>query len=365
MRLCHFPAERTSLTPFTLSTSSSAQLAGLDASYNIDTQSSFTFRQCVDGEILVDNQCLECPLGSYSFHYDPLHPTTQCTDCPPFTDSCYGTTILALPGYWRISKYSIVLIECPYGKVACHGGGIGIPLPTVTSQSDVPQIFRFVSPVASSAHGFGPTKAPTGPVDTSGDSPEGCALGYEGPLCAVCSEKYYFSSTSSTCVACAGQGQGQLAAMILIPLVILILVVYFTFTTFLAKAVTKDDLVDGMTGTKSMNAFISGDVMEMATFSYRAAVEQQKNKDEKENKEKQKDSDGWEDNKKSKSELMREWLSKTVIIMTPKLKIMLTVFQIVSSFPFALDIQFSQVSTKLFHAFRCAEQPCLEYCSIV
>jgi hypothetical protein len=350
----------TALNPTPLSPSPSAQLAGLDIAYNIETQSSFVFRQCVDGEILVDNQCLVCPLGSYSFHYDPLHPTTQCTDCPPFTDSCYGTTILALPGYWRISKYSIVMTECPYGKAACHGGGIGIPLPSVKTPSDVLQIVKFIFPAALPSRGSSPTKAPTGPVDTSGDSPEGCALGYEGPLCAICSETYYFSSTSSTCIACEGQGPGQLAAMILIPLIILVLVVYFTFTTFLAKEVTKDDLVDGMTGTKSMNAFMGGDIMEMATFSYRAAVEQQKNKEDNEDKEKDKEGDGWEEKHKTKSELIREWLATTMIIMTPKLKIMLTVFQIVSSFPFALDIQFSAASTKLFHAFRCVE----EYCAV-
>jgi hypothetical protein len=147
--------------------------------------------------------------------------------------------------------------------------------------------------------------------------------------------------------------------MILIPLVILILVVYFTFTTFLAKEVTTDDLVDRMTGTKSMNTFMGGDIMEKATFSYRAAVEQQKSKEDNEDKEKEKESDGWEDKRKTKSKLMREWLAKTVIILTPKLKIMLTLFQIVSSFPFALDIQFSAASTKLFHAFRCVQQCCV------
>ena len=309
-----------------------AQLQGLDATYNVEVQSTFVFRQCVDGEILVENQCLVCPSGSYSFHYDPLHPTTKCTDCPPFSYDCFGSTILVSPGYWRINKYSIMMSECPHGKAACHGGIRG-------TSSDAKAIASYVSSNAGS-----PTTSPIMSVVTIDDSPEGCARGYEGPLCAVCSEKFYYASTSSTCIACEGDGQGQLAALILIPLVILIVVVYFTFTTFLAKAVDKSSLVYGMMGTRPMDNLIEGHVVEVAAVTCRATADQQKDKESNDN-------GAWE-RKPSAKENFQEWLSRAMIVMTPKLKIMLTVFQIVSSLPFALDIQFTELSTKLFHAFR-------------
>ena len=66
-------------------------------------------------------------------------------------------------------------------------------------------------------------------------SPEGCELGYEGPLCAVCSNAYYFSATTTTCKSCEGAGRGQLAILILVPLVMIITLVSFTFATFLMK----------------------------------------------------------------------------------------------------------------------------------
>ena len=304
------------------------------------------FRQCVDGEILVDNQCLVCPSGSYSFHFDsdPLHPTTQCSDCPLFTDGCYGTTILASPGYWRIHKYSVVMIKCPYGRAACHGGGIGVPL---VSQAPVvaKEISSLLSIISRNDSAPSPTSAES--VDTTGDSPEGCARGYEGPLCAVCSEKYYFASTTSTCIACEGNGQGQLAAMILIPLVILALTVYFTFTTFLAKPVAKSEVANSMVGTKPMGDILEGHVMEMAAVTFKAVANQQKshvNDDD--------INDGAWERQQSVTERVKERLAKVMIVMTPKLKIMLTVFQIVSSLSFALDIQYTSTSTKVFHAFR-------------
>jgi hypothetical protein len=289
------------------------------------------FRQCVDGEILVENQCLVCPSGSYSFHYDPLHPATKCTDCPPFTDDCYGSTIVVSPGYWRINKYSLEMSECPYGKAACHGGKMGT---SFDEKAIVPSNFSSATAVA-----------PTGSVNITRYSTNGCARGYEGPLCAICSEKYYFASTTSTCIACDGNGQGQLAALILIPLVILILVVYFTFATFLAKTNTKSSIVNGLIGTKPMDAFMRGDVVEMTAVTFMAANTRQ-------NTERNITGDGGWERKLSAKEIFRDWLARAVTVMTPKIKIMLTVFQIVSSLPFALNIQFTALSTKLFHAFR-------------
>jgi predicted outer membrane repeat protein len=275
-----------------------AQLHGFDSTYNIDLKHTFKFRQCVDGESLVDNQCQECNYGHYSFHYNPLQPTKECTACPPNTDACYGTTILTSPGYWRINKYSLVMSKCPF-KSACHGGGFGVSLTAATPVTGLIRTDTFYAPT----------------ILATIDSPEGCARGHEGPLCAVCSDDHYFSSTSSTCIACQGNGQGQLAAMILVPLVLLIVAVYFTFTTFLAKPDIESPAIDDMDAPQTDDEKVWG-------------------------------------RKTTKMKAIKEWVAGRVILFGPKIKIMLTVFQIISSFSDVLELQFTPRSTSLFRAYR-------------
>ena len=48
-----------------------AQPSGFDPSHYVSTTLNLVFRQCLDGEILVNNACQACPLGSYSFKYSP------------------------------------------------------------------------------------------------------------------------------------------------------------------------------------------------------------------------------------------------------------------------------------------------------
>jgi hypothetical protein len=287
-----------------------AQLLGLDASYNIEVESTFVFRPCVDGEILVDNQCRECPPGSYSFRYDPLHPTTQYTVCPAFTD-CQGSNILVSPGYWRFSNTSTEMSKCPFGKAACHGG---------SGEKSAKALGLSVFSYAAT-----PTIAPAGSANTTDDSPEGCARGYEGPLCAVCSEKYYFASTTSKCIACEGNGQGQLAAMILISLVV---VVYFTFTTFLVTTITMNDIVDGFMETATLDILLEGERAGIAAVTFTGVAKQH------ENRERDGAQHGAWDRSRSANETSLEWLARVVMVVAPKVKTMLTAFQIVSSLPF-------------------------------
>ena len=48
-----------------------AQPSGFDPSHYVSTTLTLVFRQCRDGEVLVNNACQACPSGSYSFQYDP------------------------------------------------------------------------------------------------------------------------------------------------------------------------------------------------------------------------------------------------------------------------------------------------------
>ena len=281
------------------------------------------FRQCVDGEILVGNQCEVCPSGSYSLHYDPLQLTNTCAVCPTFTDGCYGATIIASPGYWRIDKRSVIMTLCPYGKAACRGGSMqavsGLstaPSEASKSSSNSPSSLFMSSSLSGSASDTSHADGGSSSSSKGEVSPEGCELGYEGPLCAVCSNAYYFSATTTTCKSCEGAGRGQLAILILVPLVMIITLVSFTFATFLMKP---------SSAMPSNDDAPLGNPLEA-------------------------DFDVWA--RRNSGDIVREWMDKLEAILTPKLKIMTTVFQIVSNLPLVINIQFSALSTKLFHAFR-------------
>ena len=58
-----------------------AQTSGLDSSHFVTSTFTLVFRQCRDGEVLVNNVCQACPLGSYSLQYSP----TGSLCCTPYT----------------------------------------------------------------------------------------------------------------------------------------------------------------------------------------------------------------------------------------------------------------------------------------
>jgi hypothetical protein len=140
-----------------------AQQASSPGYSSVVAKVTMVFRECRDGEVLVNNQCEECPSGSYSLHYDPM---ATCISCPPNTDDCSGNSISVSSGYWRLSPYSTVMLECPMPD-ACVGGD-GSNGDSTGSGSR-----RFLE-------------------SSSFDSL--CAAGYTGPLCAVCSHGYYLDT---------------------------------------------------------------------------------------------------------------------------------------------------------------------------
>ena len=160
------------------------------------------FRECIDGEIFELNECVACKPGSYSLRYDPDEKV--CTPCPLNTDDCFGDKMMVTPGYWRLSPDTIDMLPCPYGDNACIGGDIdgnaSSEVTTITTQRMLQQATIFNS---------------------------GCAVGYEGVLCATCSDGYYLSSAARQCFSCEGQGERQLAILIAIPLIIIIVVIIF------------------------------------------------------------------------------------------------------------------------------------------
>jgi hypothetical protein len=106
--------------------------------------------------------------------------------------------------------------------------------------------------------------------------------------------------------------------MILVAMTLLLVVVFLSFSSFIAHNISTDGFTNGF-----MNAL---DLPEVASETPKVIKEKEKG--------------------------LKAWTSKLVGIMTPKVKIMLTVYQIISNLPFALDIQYTEVAAKLFYAFR-------------
>jgi hypothetical protein len=200
-----------------------AQLSGFNRTYDMFFSVAVSFRQCVDGEVLVKNQCVQCPDGKYSFKYSP---TATCTPCPPNTVGCAGGKIKAAAGYWRASKTSTVMLECPYPK-GCKGGD-GTANATAVSHRRLTDIQAAVAVNL-------PSVAPTVPRTGLSDAAAGCADGHTGPLCAVCLTGFYFDTGTSQCQSCRGQGAAQLAILIVVPLVVLLLLTYIMLFSSLAS----------------------------------------------------------------------------------------------------------------------------------
>ena len=133
-----------------------------------------TFRTCDIGEEIIDGKCTRCPVGLYSFGQ---FPDAICLECPKDAVRCEGSVIEVKPGYWRPTVMTASIYECPY-ESACVGG-------------------------------------------SSNDT---CASGYEGPLCAVCSDNYYFSSNDNECLKCSESGL-NVAGIVVISLLAVVLFV--------------------------------------------------------------------------------------------------------------------------------------------
>jgi len=109
--------------------------------------------------------CDQCVPGFFKDH-------GVCTECPEGA-TCDGTTshddLVLNPGFWRITDDSstiVALYACPSGSAACLGG-----------------------------------------ANFSNGGNSYCAVGYTGPVCAVCvPEVYYFNADSGTCEACEPSG---------------------------------------------------------------------------------------------------------------------------------------------------------------
>jgi hypothetical protein len=125
----------------------------------VSTTVTLSFRSCQRGEFIKDGRCEVCPRGSYSLEY-PVTDDTSCKDCTQKNGvmDCYSDVIEVSGGYWRRHDTSEAVLDCLGDANGCKGG-----------------------------------------VSTADDL---CDEGYTGALCAVCSDGYY--SSNGECTTCGG-----------------------------------------------------------------------------------------------------------------------------------------------------------------
>jgi predicted outer membrane repeat protein len=174
----------------------------------ISTSVTLHFRNCVRGEYYSAQECIPCELGTYSLSDETtdlsqMNQISVCQSCPPHTISCEAAELVLEKGYWRISVDSDYIQACPFGESACLGG--------------------------------------TAVGDAS------CEVGYEGPLCAVCSSGYGLHPSTKTCVPCSGASSGlNVSDMILFSVIAVLaiwIIFYFTRPEIRSQIKSMDDLV--------------------------------------------------------------------------------------------------------------------------
>lgn len=225
---------------------------------SVSSSMDVSFEGCSVGEYLEGGRCHGCGPGTYLLSYGD---EKKCLEgCPTGALTCERNVIKLRAGWWREKNSTAFLFECPYGETACLGGEkVGAAL---------------------------------------------CREGYEGPLCAVCSEGYYFQSVDSTCQSCP---QSQALNVFSIVLIIVL------GATLMLAAIRNSSVMNLITDFSLLSffAFISRDIIGVDL--------------------------NWE------SEEFQIALERA----TCKSKIYVTLFQILSSFPFVLQLSFPATFSKI------------------
>lgn len=136
------------------------------------------FRTCVAGEVIVNGKCVKCPYSSCSLEANVTESTT-CTECQSITtvESCEGSSLMVRQGNWRRYSETEAVLPCLSDVNGCAGG------------------------------------------NATGDA--SCLIGFEGPLCSLCSEGYFLSE--KTCLPC--QDSDQLGPASILFLVVAVIAV--------------------------------------------------------------------------------------------------------------------------------------------
>ena len=155
------------------------------SSYSLLKNLTILFRQCTQGEQIIDGNCVTCPAGSYNLERDGSGICVPCSGEVGIR-FCEANQLHLQPGYWRRHEDSHKVMECLLGVNSCPGG-----------------------------------------INT-GDA--ACADGYGGPLCASCVEGYYKSQ--GHCLPCDNAGFSVMRILALIAMICLFGVVVFVWSQY-------------------------------------------------------------------------------------------------------------------------------------
>ena len=278
--------------------------------------------------------------------------TAVCTPCPPNTDGCSGGIITVSPGYWRLSPLTTDMLTCPFPNACVGGNGTGAGTSTSTSTGASISANRRLSVAL--------------------DGTSGCAVGYEGPLCGVCSSNHYFDNTQQECKSCDGQGETQMALSITVPMVILLLVLAAFLLTFDFSKMANTELANTLSGADiETNTIVSGpsgmggrlpdvNMGELASQAREALRENEKEGEDGDDQRNLRPSSptsttpttSTPQQKETKSTngcVARFWFILDVSKIMSKIKIVVTSYQIVSALPFSLALSFPSVTDVVFH----------------
>lgn len=234
----------------------------------IDLLVNVTFRQCTYGEYYSAGSCIMCPQGSYSLEENLDLSVRECEACPDAAEECVGDDMKLKRGHWRISAGASSISACILPEAGCLGGW------------------------------------------ETGDA--SCAAGYEGPLCAVCSDGYFLSTSTYSCEAC-GDNQSGVNPFTVAALAVLVVAALSLAYYMRANDLTSVD--EAITHVLVKARLMRGD----STGERLAAVHESRRKKRK--------------------------------LFFAKVKIYVTMYQIISSMSFVLDLEFPISFNRISSAF--------------
>ncbi|OMJ89933.1 hypothetical protein SteCoe_7822 [Stentor coeruleus] len=174
-----------SLTSLSVTGTFSSTLQLINEDFNVFV------RECIIGEALVnENSCIVCQVGKYNLKAGDI-----CKQCPIGALCFGGRNIVAGAGYWRYSKNTDMIMECPYAK-AC-----------LEENAD-----------------FEKNK---------------CLEGYTGNLCQSC-EEGYSRNGENQCTKCLERGKN---IVMLLGIIILLILIIIILTASNIKAALKEQSI--------------------------------------------------------------------------------------------------------------------------
>ena len=227
-----------------------------------------TFRQCTYGEYYNAGDCIMCPAGTYSLKENADSSVTECEACPENAEECIGDDMKLKKGHWRISAAASTISTCILPSEGCQGGW------------------------------------------ETGDA--SCADGYKGPLCAVCADGYFLSTSSYSCEACDSNQSGVNPFTVAILSAFLLSVLVLVYCMRANNLSSVDEVIT--------HVLVKFNCVEKGLSNDRLS--------------------GIHESQRQKRKLF-----------FAKIKIYLTMYQIISSMSFVLDLQFPVAFNKISGAF--------------